>query len=68
MEAKCDNFEIISMISDSECFDNDFESAKTNVIKNPEICEICIYNKKHNHRDYNSWQAYRKEIGIPPRR
>ena len=68
LTTECDNFEIASGNSDSECFDENDEIAKENVIKNPKLCEICVYNKKHSHHNYQSWIDYRNKIGIPRKR
>jgi hypothetical protein len=65
LKTKCDDFEVESENSDAECFQNSWINSKREVIKNPKLCDICVYNKKHKHHTYQSWIDYRNEIGIP---
>ena len=72
MNNKCKDFEVCPGNSDAECFfDNDdwddYSQQKNKIEKNPSICDICVYNEKHKHHNYESWKEYRKEIGIPPK-
>ncbi len=67
LETQCDDFEISSENSDAECFDNGWIRSKQKVIHQPSLCDICVYNRKHKHHTYDSWEEYRKSIGIPPK-
>ena len=66
-EIKCKDFHINAENSDAECFVNDFNKSKEVVRENPSICDICVYNEKHSHMNWEEWQEYRKEIGIEPK-
>jgi hypothetical protein len=68
LKSKCADFEIHSENSDAECFDwGGWIKSKEIVIKKPKVCDICVYNKKHSHHNYDSWNEYRAKIGIPPK-
>lgn len=72
MKGKCNDFDISCQNSDAECFNWDApqwdNKLAENAIKdNPKICDICVYNPKHKHHNYKSWQEYRKDIGVPPK-
>jgi len=64
---KCNDFSIMSENSDAECYLGlDFE-AEAKLKEEPELCEICVYNKKFKGMNYKDWKEYRKKIGIKPK-
>lgn len=68
MNNKCKNFETCAENSDAECFLNNYLRSEEVVFNSPHICDICVYNEKHKHHTYDSWNEYRKKIGIEPKR
>jgi hypothetical protein len=72
---ECEDFEICSENSDAECFLNEIYpceefrliSVTKRIKKNPSLCDICVYNKKHKGMGWKKWKKFRKQIGIQPK-
>ena len=62
---KCDDFDINFENSDSECHSDTSIGAKTKIVNNCSICDICVYNREHAHHTYTSWKEFREKLNLP---
>lgn len=62
---QCKDFEIASENSDAECFVDKESELLLN--DKPNLCEICVYNKKYDGMNWEQWVNYRKKIGVEPK-
>ena len=59
---KCEDFEVSCMNSDGLCFKDDIVESKVAVLRNPKICDHCVYNPKFKNYTYEQWEEYKEAL------